>query len=137
IPRYRGSQHLVLFRVFRQSPVVDGEVQALPVNDVSKTHPPKYGTLDRDDAILEDQVAFGNPPLVRCQLKQRLASRRQSLTQRAGSELRGMPLAARTDALIGREGGIANDHLDAVERHGEFFGYQLLLHRPESLSEIA
>src|SRR5205823_3847651 len=65
------------------------------------------------------------------------ASRCQSLAQRARSELRGVPLAARADALIGREGRIANDHLDAVERHGELLRHQLLLHRPESLSEIA
>src|SRR5207247_235293 len=30
-----------------------------------------------------------------------------------------------------------NDHLDPAEGHGELFGHQLLLHGPESLSEIA
>ena len=42
-------------------------------------------------------------------------------------EIRGVRLAAGGVRLIGRQGRIAIDQLDALERHAKFFGDQLRL----------
>ena len=51
-------------------------------------------------------------------------------------EVNGAGLTAGGDALIRRQRRIAIDQRNAIERHGQFFGYQLRLGRGHALAEL-
>ena len=124
-------------RILRYRPAVQREIESLPLEQLAVTHLDGWiSTRYKEDAVPNGELAHRNIEGQRSQLEQRIAGSVQGLAQAAGAELRTGGLAAGCKTLIGSEAGVAEDDLDAIERHKELLGHQLGLDRRKALSEL-
>lgn len=122
-PRHGLAHDRVVLRVLQRRIPVHLEVERLVADQLGVREPPVRLGPDEDDAVSDREVGRRQAELLHRHLDEGPASGGRRLAQLHAGDLHGETPPRR--ALVGRQRGVALDHLDPAEGHVELLGHHL------------